>query len=65
VGEGLRIVAQLSPGARVDFLGEQPERAGPLEQFGEQVSRPVLLPGAGERLHEPEAARQERALLTR
>jgi hypothetical protein len=65
VGERLRVVAQLFPGVWVNLLGEQPERAGKVEQSGEQVSRPVLLPGGGERLHEPEAARQERAHLTR
>ena len=56
------VVAEMFPGRGVHFLGVQAQRAGSVQQFGEQVEG--LAPAAFERqrFNQPEGTGQERAL---
>ena len=63
VGEGLREVAQVAAGARVDLLGVETERAGVGEQLLAEVTAALDLADLDQRGHEPERADREGALL--
>ena len=63
MGEGLREVAEVVPGCRVEFLGVEAERRGDSEQLLHQVACLLSLADDDERGHEPERADQERSLL--
>src|SRR5207253_239157 len=62
VGEGLREVAQLAAGDRVELLREQPDVVPEVEEPLEQLARLVLLPLQRKHLDEPERAREEHTL---
>ncbi len=62
VGEGLREVAQVAPGLRIDLLAVQVERAGEGEQPLAQAARPLELADLDQRRYQPEGADGEGAL---
>lgn len=62
VAEGLREVAELLPGFRVDLFGKEAEVVPALEESGEALVRLVEPTEVGEGLDEPERADDERAL---
>lgn len=49
VGEGLRVIAQVSAGDGVHLLGVEAERAGPVNEVIEQFASVGGLPGPGRR----------------
>src|SRR3954447_15966852 len=65
MGEGLREVAEVTAGQRVDLLAVQLERAGVREQPLAESPRPAELPDLDEGGDEPERADREAPLLAR
>lgn len=57
------MVAEERSGRRIDFLREQPERAGSRAEGVVQLQRLIQPALLGEIIHESEAAEQKRALV--
>src|SRR5215208_2275032 len=63
MGERLREVSDLPPALRVDLLRVQLKRAGEGQQLLAERARPLRRADLAERIHQPERADRERALL--
>src|SRR5512135_3030323 len=60
--ESLRCVAQLAAGLRVVFLADHPDVVAQAQQTFEQRGRLLTLSDSGERVDQPEGAREEGAV---